>query len=136
MVHSPREAKADQAAAQAAATQAGALRSLSIVDLPADVVGLDKPAYTITLTFSGTDVHKLLIGAETPVGDGYYARVDGGGIQVIDKIGLDALLGLLTAPPYPATPTPPASDAPSTATGEATESPVGVSPVPAATTSP
>jgi hypothetical protein len=113
VLKSPTEAAADQASAQAAATQVQALHIvLSSVDLGLDILGLDKPAYTITITFTGGQTHKLTVGAVTPIQTGYYAQLDGGKPQVVDKEGLDALLGLLSNPPYAATPTPLASSTP------------------------
>ena len=53
ILRAPSRADADQAAAEAAATQVGALRSLSTVRLAPAVVGLDKPAYTLTIAFPG-----------------------------------------------------------------------------------
>jgi hypothetical protein len=115
---------ADQGSAEAAATQIGALRVLDNVQLGPDVVGLDKPSYVITIIFTGGKTHKLNVGAVTPIQNGYYAQLDGLKIQIIDKQGIDALLGLLNNPPYAATLTPVASDTPTalpeTPTAEAT----------------
>ena len=110
ILEKPRRAEADQAAAQAAASQVNALRSLSTLTLAPAVVGLDKPAYTLTFTFPGEQSsHTLRVGSPTPIQDGYYAQLDDGAYQVVDKAGLDALIGLLKSPPYAVTPTPPAS---------------------------
>lgn len=105
VLDAPEAAEADQAAAQAAASQIGALRILSTVALAPDIIGLDAPAYTLALTFDDGSVHRLLIGSVTPITDGYYAQLDGGPYQVVDKYGLDELIGLLGAPPYLTTPT-------------------------------
>lgn len=120
VLNAPREAEADQAAAEAAATQAGALRVLSTVQLGADIIGLDHPDYTLTLAFGDSVEHKLRIGSLTPIQDGYYAQLDDGPYQVVDKLGLDELIGLQTAPPYPATATPEASATPSAVPAAAT----------------
>ncbi len=106
VLKAPSEAKADQGSAEAAATQVGALRSLGEVQLGLDIIGLANPSYTITVTFTGGKTHKLEVGSVTPIQTGYYARLDGGTVQVAEKQGLDALLSLLTDPPYPATATP------------------------------
>ena len=106
VLNAPESAAADQAVAEAAATQVDALRVLSTVDLAPDIIGLDSPAYTISLAFGQSIAHKLLIGAVTPISDGYYVQLDDGPYQVVDKYGLDELTGLLTNPPYLATPTP------------------------------
>ena len=118
----PMVAEADQAAAEAAATQVGALRSLSTVSLAPAVIGLDRPAYAMTFTFAKGETHKLLIGAQTPIQDGYYGQVDGATIQVVDKNGVDALIGLIQAPPYLPTPTPAASARPTVSPTSALES--------------
>jgi hypothetical protein len=105
----PTSAEANQASAEAAATQVGALHVLSSVDLGPDVIGLDKPSYTLTVTYKDGKTHTLLVGSETPIQNGYYVQLDGGHSQVVDRAGLDALTGLLDKPPYLATLTPVAS---------------------------
>lgn len=112
VVKAPHAGPADQAAAEAAATQVGALRVFANVSLGAEVVGLDKPSYIIMVTFDTGKVHKLAVGSITPIQNGYYAQLDAGSIEVVDKLGIDALAGLLTQPPYLATLTPPASATP------------------------
>ncbi len=134
IVNAPSRADADQAAAEAAATQAAALRSLSTVRLAPAVVGLDNPAYTLSIGFAGgAPSHRLLVGFMTPIQDGYYAQLDNGAFQVVDKTGLDVLIGLLRAPPYPATPTPVTSGPPMSSPTELTESPPAA-PIPATAT--
>ncbi len=129
VLKAPTQADADQASAQAAATQVGALQIIGDVQLGLDVVGLDKPADTITLTFTGGKTHKLEIGSVNPIQTGYYARLDGGKTQIVDKQGLDALLTMLTNPPYVATATPAVTDTPTaTATPATTSTPVEVTP--------
>jgi hypothetical protein len=139
-VKRPSQAAADQGSAEAAATQAGALRILSDVHLGPDVIGLDKPTYTLTLGYGTSKTHKLLVGSETPIQDGYYAQLDGGQNVVVDKPGLDALVDLLSHPPYLATLTPVASStptaAPPTATPEATGTPVLSTPQASGTATP
>jgi len=139
-VKAPVQMAADQAAAEAAATQASALRVLANPQLGLDVVGLDKPANKITIAFSGGKTHNLAIGSVTPIQDGYYVNLDGGPTEIVDKNGLDALLNLLTQPPYVATLTPVASPTPSpapeTSTPEVTLSPATAIPTETATKSP
>jgi hypothetical protein len=113
VLQAPVEADADQASAEAAATQLGALRVVSEVYLGLDVLGLDKPDDTLTISFGSGKTHKLLVGSVTPIQSGYYVQLDGGPSQVVEKGGLDALLGLLAKPPYLATLTPVASMTPS-----------------------
>jgi len=112
VLDAPEETEADQAAAEAAATQVGALRVLSTVALAPDIIGLDTPDYTLTVAFGDSGEYKLLVGSITPIQDGYYAQLDGGQYRVVDKFGLDELIGLLINPPYLATPIPRASPTP------------------------
>jgi hypothetical protein len=116
VLRSPEETQADQAAAQAAATQVGALRVLATVNLAGDIVGLDDPTHTLSVVFGDGSSHTLRIGSATPINDGYYTQLDDGPYQVVDRYGLDKLLELLQSPPYLATPTAEAS-ATSVATG-------------------
>ncbi len=107
VLKAPTSGATDQAAAEAAATQVTSLQVLSKVQLGLDIVGLDKPSYTISVTFPDDNkTHVLAVGALTPIQDGYYTSLDGGPIQIVDKPGLDALVLLLTKPPYAATQTP------------------------------
>lgn len=120
VLKAPTETAADQAQAEAAATQVAALRVLGDVQLGLDIVGLDKPSYTITITFTGGKTSKLLIGSVTPIQTGYYVQLDGGKTQIVDNQGIDALLGMLTNPPYAATPTPLESATPTAPTPTST----------------
>jgi hypothetical protein len=145
VLKSPTAAPADQGASEAAATQLAALRVLADIQLGPDIVGLDQPSDTLTVVFGPGKTHKLLVGSVTPIQDGYYCQLDGGPIQVVDKAGVDALLGLLTQPPYLATLTPVDSPTPSaepatptletTTTAPASATPVTLS-SPAASTTP
>lgn len=128
----PTQDAADQGSAEAAATQVTALRVLGDVKLGPDVLGLDKPSYTVTLTFKNGETHTLTIGSATPIQTGYYVQIDGGNSQIADKQGIDALLGLLSNPPYAATATPAetatSTPEPATATPETTLTPADVMP--------
>ena len=106
VVKAPTAAAASQGQAEAAATQITSLSLFGNVQLGLDVVGLDKPAYVMTVTFDSAKTHKVLIGEVTPIQTGYYVQVDGGRVEVADKSGIDSLVGMLTAPPYLATLTP------------------------------
>lgn len=110
----PIEAAADQGLAEAAASQVTTLRVLDQVDLGLEIIGLDRPTYVITIGFTGGTVHKLEVGSLTPTQSGYYVRVDGERLVIVNKTSLDSLLNLVTAPPYAETPTP--SPLPPTAT--------------------
>jgi hypothetical protein len=113
-VTAPIVTAADQGSAEAAATQFSALRILANVQLGLDVVGLDKPSYIINISFTGSKTHKLTIGSVTPIQNGYYVQLDGLQVQIVDKQGLDVILGLLNNPPYAATLTPEPSPASTT----------------------
>jgi hypothetical protein len=58
------------------------------------------------MVFSGNIQHLLKVGTKTPSNSGYYVQDDDGKNYVISQAGIDALLKLLTAPPYAATQTP------------------------------
>ncbi len=110
VLKAPEAVPADQAQAEAAATQVGALKILlGDISLGLDVVGLDKPTDIITVVLSGGKTHVLNVGSVNPLGTGYYVQVDGGKAQLVDKTGLDALLTMLDNPPYAETPTPTAT---------------------------
>ena len=99
---------ADQALAEAAETQVDALRIVTTLDNTLNLVeaGLDSPAYTIELTFVSGIKHVIQVGILTPIKSGYYVRYDRGNVYVVSQSGIDALLNLLTSPPFPATETP------------------------------
>ena len=134
VLKAPTDAPADQASAEAAATQVASLQVVSTVQLDLNVVGLDKPAYMMSFTFKDNSKHTLAVGSITPLQDGYYTSLDNGPVKVVDKAGVDALVQLLTQPPYAATPTPPITETPTIqATNTAPPAPTET---PAATGSP
>jgi hypothetical protein len=104
----PTPGAADQSLAGAAETQVSALRIVTTLDhqLTLQDAGLDPPAYTIELNFSGGIKHVIQVGALTPTNSGYYVRYDEGNLYVVSQSGIDALLNLLTAPPFAPTKTP------------------------------
>lgn len=103
----PIEAKADQAAAEAAASQVTTLRILdSVPDVDPEIVGLSVPEYTLIIRFTSGVERKAEIGVITPTESGYYVRNADGEIVIVSKSSLDSLLGLLTNPPYLETPLP------------------------------
>jgi hypothetical protein len=103
----PELAEADQGKAEAAASQVSSLRVLNDkVNLsPADI-GLDEPAYIITLEFTGGSEHVLEVGDATPTNSGYYVRVDKEKTLIVALAGIDGLTTLVSFPPYLNTPTP------------------------------
>ena len=103
----PVEASADQGAVEAAAGQVSTIRVLDHVpDLPTDAVGLDDPEFTLTIQFT-SDIERIVeVGVLTPTEHGYYISRGDGDILIVGNAPLDALIGLLTNPPYLATETP------------------------------
>jgi hypothetical protein len=121
VVRQPIEAAADQGSAEAAASQVTTISiSSSVPNVEPKDVGLDEPQYTIVVEFS-TGVERIAeIGVLTPTENGYYALKDGE-IVIVNRGGIDALIGLLTNPPLAATLTP--GPIPPTAGGTATPTP-------------
>lgn len=112
----PVAAPADQASAEAAASQVTTMQILDTVpDVDPEIVGLNDPEYVMTLKFTNDVERKVDIGVITPTESGYYVRATNGNIVIISRSSVDALIGLLTNPPYSETPTPEAG-APSNAT--------------------
>jgi hypothetical protein len=103
----PIEAKADQAAVEAAATQ---ITSMSILDTVPDVdpkiVGLETPEGVLTVNFTKGGERTVDIGVITPTESGYYVRSTDDKIVIVSKSAIDSLLGMLIAPPYLETLTP------------------------------
>ncbi len=107
VVTQPNEATADQGSAEAAASQVTTMQILdTIPDVDPDIVGLTDPEYTMTIKFAGDVERKVEIGVITPTESGYYVRDPNGDIVIISRSSVDALLVLLTNPPYLETPTP------------------------------
>lgn len=104
----PEDAEADQGAAEAAASQIGALGIVTEVEGQKDpsIFGFDEPFYTIDVTFEDGTTSTLEVGDMTPSESGYYVRVDGGKVYVVSPSGIDVLAGLALTPPYLNTPTP------------------------------
>jgi hypothetical protein len=103
----PTEASAEQGASEAAASQITAIRiSDHLPNISPKDVGLDVPAYKISVKFTNGVERIAEIGVITPTENGYYARTNGD-IVIVSKSSIDALIGLLTAPPYAETQTPP-----------------------------
>jgi hypothetical protein len=71
-----------------------------------EAMGLDKPAYVITLTLSNGEEAVLNVGDLTPTGTGYYVQADNDPAVVVSKVEIDTLINMLTTPPLGATYTP------------------------------
>lgn len=102
----PFKADATQASVEEAASQVTALAILNRLDIDPSVVGLESPAYTITVGFSSGNFLVAQLGDVTPTDSGYYVRKEDGSILVVTKYGLESLLNLFLYPPYVETPTP------------------------------
>ena len=102
----PLEARAEQGAAEAAASQVTTMRILDTVpDVDPKIVGLDVPEYVLTIKFTSGGERTVDVGVITPTESGYYVR-DADTVVIVSRSAIDALLGLLTSPPYLETPTP------------------------------
>ncbi len=104
----PIEAGAEQGSSEAAASQVMAMRILEkSPKIDPALAGLKDPQYTLTVKFKDGAQRIAQIGVVTPTESGYYAQDSAGGdVLIISKSSVDAILGLLTAPPYLETPTP------------------------------
>lgn len=103
----PIEARAEQGAAEAAATQVTTMRIIDTVpDVDPKIVGLEDPEYVLTVKFTGGGERTVDVGVITPTESGYYVRDAAGKVVIVSRSAIDALLGLLTNPPYLETLTP------------------------------
>jgi hypothetical protein len=111
----PFEGAANKGNVEAAVNEIDTMRYVSeLKDVaPADL-GLDSPAYVLTLHFKNGAKHVIEIGDKTPSETGYYIRLDGKRLLVMENSAVESLLFLIGTPPYQETPTP--SPQPSTAT--------------------
>ena len=82
-----------------------AMRSFD-VEIGIETVGLDNPAYTITMrTFTGDEI-VTKVGNLNAVGSGYYVQVDNEPSVLVAQLVLDEVLSIFSEPPLIATPTP------------------------------
>ena len=103
----PIEAEANQGSAEAAASQLSALRIISRPEVALDEAGLVGPSYVMTVKLTGGKVAVVRIGDLTPTSSGYYTNVNGSDeVLIVGKTGLDALLTMVTSPPFLDSPTP------------------------------
>ena len=104
----PVKAAAEQSASETAAGQITTMRILDkIPKIDLRLVGLKDPAYIMTVQFNNDTERTVRIGVVTPTESGYYVQnAAGDEVLIVTKSSIDALLGLLTAPPYAETPTP------------------------------
>lgn len=112
-VTKPIETKADQAAAEAAASQISTISVLdNVPNVDPKIVGLETPEYILTVKFTNGVERTVDIGVVTPTESGYYVRNAQSKLIIASKSAIDALLELLTNPPYAETltPNPPATE--------------------------
>ena len=118
----PIEAKAEQGASEAAASQVTTMRVLdSIPQVDLEIVGLKVPEYLLSVKFNNGVERTVNIGVVTPTESGYYAQdASGGDVLIVSKSSVDSLLNLLTSPPYleTLTPSPIPTDTPLPSTPE------------------
>src|SRR5688572_19058442 len=92
----PTEAAANQGAAEAIASQVTAMSILdSVPDIDPEIVGLDNPAYELTVGYTGGSEETVGIGIVTPTESGYYVSDPGGQVVVVSRSSVDALIALL-----------------------------------------
>ena len=105
----PSATEADQGLVEAAASQITALKIIGEVDADASILGLDEPAYVITIEFADGTKRSLEVGDTTPTRSGYYVRVDKKKTLILTLSSIDSLTNLTRFPPYlnTSTPTPP-----------------------------
>ena len=108
----PVESEAEQGSAEAAASQLTTMRIVDrISDVDSELVGLAEPAYILTAGFDNGTERTIHIGVVTPSESGYYVQESSGGdVFIVSKSAVDALLRLLTNPPYAQTPVPALSE--------------------------
>ena len=104
----PDEAATDQGMVEAAASQVTTMRILERVPgLTPETVGLEEPEHTMSFQFTSGVERMIEIGVLTPTERGYYVRGEDNEILIVNNSAVDALLGLLTHPPYLPTEIPP-----------------------------
>jgi|GEM_PF-2294878 len=100
--------EADNGAILSAVAQISNLRIESMLEAapPLDAMGLDTPAFTITITLRDGEEIIILVGDQTPIENGYYAQVQGDAPRVVSLGVMDVILDLLREPPLMPTPDP------------------------------
>lgn len=98
----------DSTAVDSTVNQLLALKPQTNLDQVTDmsIYGLSKPGYYIYVTLNGGEKHTIIVGDVTPTQNGYYIRLDENPPQVVGKYSLDAILGILSKPPFKPTVTP------------------------------
>ena len=103
----PQAEATDQGRVTSAVTQSAALRIIALLENPPgpEAIGLAPPAYIVSLDLADGSERVVEVGALTPTGSGYYARLSGEAPVILNRGALEVLLRLLDEPPI-ATPTP------------------------------
>ena len=78
----------------------------TVPDIDPKIVGLEDPEYVLTVKFTGGGERTVEVGVITPTESGYYVRDTAGKVVIVSRSAIDALLELLTNPPYLETLTP------------------------------
>ncbi len=105
---------ADALAVMQGLNQLAALQVLSPVeaDVPPTALGLSPPRLRLQFDLRDGRRVTLAVGASTPVGTGYYVRLNDDAPAVVEKFPLDGVLSWLDTPPYAPTPLPEGTDTP------------------------
>jgi len=108
------EAPADQSSVDRLAGQMLSLDVVSKLQKAPDPTGtgLDKPSYLVTFTQDDGTISNFKIGKLTATSSGYYIEAADGSVSIVDKNGIEALIGNLDQPPFPTTATPSVSVTP------------------------
>lgn len=82
------------------------LRVMQVLDPTSSdsTLGVDQPSLTISLEFINGSNERILIGNPTPIGNGYYARLQNGDAVVLNKYSVDNVMDIFNQ--FYATPTP------------------------------
>jgi hypothetical protein len=107
-VTEPEAGPADANMMQTVASNAASLSVTGVVTNATDLAqfGVLDPTYTLELGLADGQTLKAAIGRPAPVGGYYLLREGDTDVMVASDFGIDALVGLLEAPPYAATATP------------------------------
>jgi hypothetical protein len=99
---------ADGAMIESVISEIEGMRVLSQIDSPPsmDVIGLDPPAYRLTIVYDDGSKEEVLIGAETTTQSGYYATQAGSPVVVLNAFNVENILKILTDLPIVRSPTP------------------------------
>lgn len=98
----------DQSRIDGLLAQLTGIRMLIDADINASLsaLRLEFPPHRLIVTLASGDQAVLAIGDTSVTNTGYYVSLNGGGPRLVPKTALDALIGLLDAPPLLPTPVP------------------------------